>query len=296
MLPFAPILTLFQTTKDTKSRKKSLRVLRALRGKRGCFNLLDNFSAFTRHVGISIILALLVVGCAKKGPPLVPPSSGLRTQQPYQIKGVWYYPLPSAEGYVEEGLASWYGREFHGKPTSCGEPYDMYAMTAAHKTLPLGTTVKVTNRRNGREVLLRINDRGPFVAGRIIDLSCRAAQELGSATPGLAPVRVEAVQVASEQHIAGSTYWKVDPVPSFRYGLFAVQIGSFRDQNNASRLKEKMRKGYDTIQIVPVSDRDGSRYRVQVGTYQDILVAQEEMKRLRGNGFPDAFVVAMEGK
>jgi rare lipoprotein A len=102
--------------------------------------------------------------------------------------------------------------------------------------------------------------------------------------------------VASEQQIAGSTYWKVDPIPSFRYGLFAVQIGAFRDQNNASRLKDKMRSGYDTIQVVPFSDRDGYGYRVQVGSYRDILIAQEEMKRLRSNGFADAFVVAMEGK
>jgi rare lipoprotein A len=251
-----------------------------------------------RQIGISILVVLLLFGCARRPPsPTTPlPSSGLRTQKPYQINGVWYYPLPSADGYVEEGLASWYGLEFHGKPTSCGEPYDMYAMTAAHKTLPLGTTVKVTNQRNGRSVILRINDRGPFVAGRIIDLSCRAAQELGSATPGLAPVRVEAVQVAAQQQIAGSTYWKVDPVPSFRYGLFAVQIGSFRDQNNANRLKEKMQKGYTTIQILPFSDMDGYRYRVQVGAYQDILLAQDEMRRLRSNGFADAFVVAMEGK
>ena len=253
--------------------------------------------AFKKHIRISLVLVILLAGCAKKAPPPAPvPPSGLRTQKPYEIKGVWYYPLPSAEGYVEEGLASWYGPEFHGKPTSCGEPYDMYAMTAAHKTLPMGTNVKVTNLRNGRSVILRVNDRGPFVSGRIIDLSCRAAQELGSANPGLAPVRVEAVQVASEQHIAGNTYWKVDPVPSFRYGLFAIQIGSFRDQNNASRLKERMQKGYEAIQIVPFSDRDGYHYRVQVGSYQDILIAQEEMKRLRNNGFTDAFVVAMEVK
>jgi rare lipoprotein A len=251
-----------------------------------------------RQIGIGLFLVFFLAGCASKppAPPTRVPPAGLRTQKPYQINGVWYYPLPSADGYVEEGLASWYGLEFHGKPTSCGEPYDMYAMTAAHKTLPLGTYVKVTNRRNGRSVILRINDRGPFVSGRIIDLSCRAAQELGSATPGLAPVRVEAVQVAAEQQIAGNTYWKVDPVPSFRYGLFAVQIGSFRDQNNANRLKEKMQKGYTTIQILPFSDLDGYRYRVQVGSYQDILLAQEEMRRLRSNGFADAFVVAMEGK
>jgi rare lipoprotein A len=251
-----------------------------------------------RNIGISLVLVMFLSSCAKKGPPpraSIPPP-GLRTQQPYQIRGVWYYPLPSAEGYAEEGLASWYGAEFHGKPTSCGEPYDMYALTAAHKTLPLGTYVKVSNLRNGRSVLLRVNDRGPFVSGRIIDLSCRAAQELGSATPGLAPVRVEAVQIASEQQIAGNTYWRVDPVPSFRYGLFAVQIGAFRDQNNANRLKDKMQKGYGTIQVLSFLDREGTRYRVQVGSYPDILVAQEEMKRLRNTGFADAFVVAMESK
>jgi rare lipoprotein A len=249
-----------------------------------------------RHIGIGLVLVILVVGCARKPPPSTFPHSGYRTQRPYQIKGVWYYPLPSADGYVEEGLASWYGPEFHGKPTSCGEPYDMYAMTAAHKTLPMGTNVKVTNLRNSRSVILRVNDRGPFVSGRIIDLSCRAARELGSATPGLAPVRVEAVQVATAQQISGSTYWRVDPVPSFRYGLFTIQIGSFRDQNNATRLKDRMQTAYQTTQIVPFSDVDGTRYRVQVGSYQDLVLAQEEMKRLRSNGFADAFVVAMEGK
>jgi rare lipoprotein A len=251
-----------------------------------------------RHIGIGLVLIILAVGCAKKTPPpsTTSPSPGLRTQRPYQIKGVWYYPLPSADGYVEEGLASWYGPEFHGKPTSCGEPYDMYAMTAAHKTLPMGTHVKVTNQRNGRSVILRVNDRGPFVSGRIIDLSCRGAQELGSANPGLAPVRVEAVQIASEQQIAGTTYWKVDPVPSLRFGLFGVQIGSFREQKNAHRLKEKMQNAYGTIQILPFSDQDGYHYRVQVGSYKDLLLAQEEMKRLRHNGFADAFVVAMEDK
>ena len=171
----------------------------------------------------------------------------------------------------------------------------MYAMTAAHKTLPLGTYVKVTNLQNGNSIILRVNDRGPFVSGRIIDLSCRAAQELGSYQKGLARVRVEAVQVATEQHIGQNTYWKVDPLPSFRYGSFAVQIGAFVEQMNAQRLKEKMSGGYGSIQIFPFHDKGCQYFRVQVGNYQDILLAQQEMRRLQGMGFVDAFVVAMEG-
>jgi rare lipoprotein A len=252
-----------------------------------------------KHLALGLVLSIFLAGCAER-PPTPPPSTvpmpGLRTQRPYQINGIWYYPVPSAEGYSEEGLASWYGSDFHGKPTSCGETYDMYAMTAAHKTLPLGTYVKVTNLGNGRSTILRVNDRGPFVSGRIIDLSCRAAQELGSAQKGLARVRVEAVQVASEQHVGQNTYWKVDPVPSFRYGQFAIQIGAFREQTNAQRLKERLSKGYREILVSPFYDKGNQLYRVQVGSFQDIVIAQQEMQRLRHQGFGDAFVVAMEGK
>jgi rare lipoprotein A len=255
---------------------------------------------FVRHVCICLFFAILA-GCAK--PPTPPPPPGpsmpapeIRTQRPYQIKGIWYYPLPTAQGYVEEGLASWYGTDFHGKPTSCGEPYDMYALTAAHKTLPLGTHVKVSNPENGRSIILRVNDRGPFVAGRIIDLSCKAAEELGTMQKGVSRVRVEAVQVASEQHIGRNTFWKVDPMPSLRYGAFNIQIGSFREQNNALRLREKMLGTYSGTQVFPVPDREGTFYRVHVGTFKDILLAQRELDQLRRNGFGDAFVVAVEGK
>jgi rare lipoprotein A len=251
----------------------------------------------------SLFFALLVAGCASAPPePATPfmtkPPAGkmLRTQRPYQINNIWYYPIPSAEGFAEEGMASWYGTDFHGKPTSCGEPYDMWAMTAAHKTLPLGTHVKVTHKQTGKTVIVRVNDRGPFVSGRVIDLSCRAAQELGSARTGLAPVRVEAVQVASQEMVGKDTYWKVDPVPSFRYGSFTVQIGAFKEQQNAYRLKDRMAQGYREIQVTPTTYADNFFYRVQVGLYRDIMVAQQEMARLKQQGFGDAFVVAMEGK
>ncbi len=197
---------------------------------------------------------------------------------------------------MEYGLASWYGPEFNGKPTACGEPYNMWADTAAHKILPLGACVKVTNLENGSSTILRINDRGPFVAGRIIDLSVKGARDLGSYTKGLARVRVEAVQCAAPLVVGNVTYWKADPVPSFRYGRFAVQIGAFRDPANAYRLRDKMSKEVREVRVTDRPIRDGLWYRVQAGSYTDLVVASEEMNRLRSNGFPDAFVIAVEGQ
>lgn len=252
---------------------------------------------------ISLLLALLLAGCASAPPEPAPPymtrppgGKMLRTQRPYQINGIWYYPIPSAQGFVEEGMASWYGEDFHGKPTSCGEPYDMWGMTAAHKTLPLGTYVKVTHKHTGKSIVVRVNDRGPFVSGRIIDLSCAASQALGSWKTGLAPVRVEAVQVAQQEGAGQAATWRVDPVPSFRYGSFTVQIGAFKEQQNAVRLKERMTQGYREILVSPTTYAGNFFYRVQVGAYRDLMVAQQEMTRLRQQGFGDAFVVAMEGK
>jgi rare lipoprotein A len=173
----------------------------------------------------------------------------------------------------------------------------MWSDTAAHKTLPLGTNVKVTNLENGRSTILRINDRGPFVAGRIIDLSAKASQDLGCHVKGLAKVRVEAVQCATPQRVGDATYWKVDPVPSFRYGRFTIQVGAFRDLANASRLRDKMADEKRESRVTDQPRGDSLPwYRVQVGSYQDIVVAKAEMDRFRSNGFPDAFVIAVEGQ
>ncbi len=147
-------------------------------------NTPKNGAASAAAVAVLMAVVVLGAGCASKKPPspgTLPPGTPppLGTQRPYQINGVWYYPIPSAEGFREEGYASWYGRDFHGRATACGEPFDMYAMTAAHKILPIGTHVKVTDKRTGRSIIVRINDRGPFVAGRIIDLSYEAARAFG---------------------------------------------------------------------------------------------------------------------
>ncbi len=131
------------------------------------------------------------VNLPEPAPPSAPPQ-GVKIGQPYQINGIWYYPKDD-QNYDQTGIASWYGHPFHGQPTANGETYDMDSLTAAHQTLPLPSYVRVTNLDNGRSIVVKVNDRGPFVNGRIIDLSRRAARLLGFYDQGTAKVRVERV-------------------------------------------------------------------------------------------------------
>ena len=137
----------------------------------------------------------MIAACGRHNRYAYRPESSVpeKIQKPYTINGERYEPLSSYGGFVQSGIASWYGIDFHGKTTSNGEMYNMYAMTAAHKTLPLGVYVKVSNKDNGRDAVVRINDRGPFVAGRIIDLSYSAAKDLGVVEGGTASVTIEAL-------------------------------------------------------------------------------------------------------
>jgi len=157
-------------------------------------------------------------------------------------------PLPAPSGYTEEGNASWYGVPFHGRRASNGETYDMYKLTAAHRTLPFETMVRVTNLNNGKSTIVRITDRGPFVDNRIIDLSFAAAQEVDSVGPGVVPVRVE---------VLGG----VDPTA----GFFTVQVGAFRERANAERLRDRLNALYPPIFIQQYDSPDGIFYRVRVG-------------------------------
>jgi rare lipoprotein A len=157
-------------------------------------------------------------------------------------------PIPAPSGYTEEGNASWYGVPFHGRHASNGEIYDMYKLTAAHRTLPFETMVRVTNLSNGKSTVVRITDRGPFVENRIIDLSLAAAREIESVGPGIVPVRVE---------VLGN----VDPTA----GFFTVQVGAFRDRANAERLRDHLSLSYLPIFIQQYDSPDGMFYRVRVG-------------------------------
>ncbi|MBI4527681.1 MAG: septal ring lytic transglycosylase RlpA family protein [Deltaproteobacteria bacterium] len=185
---------------------------------------------------------------------------------------------PSPIVATQAGIASWYGPGFHGRPTASGVIYDQHELTAAHQTLPLGTRVMVTNLNNKRSVEVSINDRGPFLKGRIIDLSYAAAQSLGMIRPGTIPVRIEVID--SGPH-------RIQTIPeSLDYTL---QVGSFAEVENARRLKDQLVNSYPQIPevlIVPVHGKDTTYHRVQLGTFNDRRDAEAHAQRLARLGLP----------
>jgi rare lipoprotein A len=184
-------------------------------------------------------------------------------------------PAPMIQG--EEGIASWYGHPYHGRPTASGEIYNMYDMTAAHRTLPFGTRVKIHDLENGYDVDVRINDRGPFVEGRIIDLSYAAAQAMHM--PGIAQVRLE---------ILG--FGEGGLVP----GVFAVQVGAFRNQDTAERLKKVIESQFGPVVIQDFDRGDGLFYRVRVGRESTEDAARALAQNLRrANLATETFVVRL---
>jgi rare lipoprotein A len=214
-------------------------------------------------------------------------------ERPYVVFGERYEPMlgDAHIGFVEEGLASWYGTDFHGKKTSNGEIYDMHARTAAHKTLPMGITVRVTNLNNGRELLARINDRGPFVKGRIIDLSHTLAKDLDIIGPGTAPVRVEALGYQETDASGRVTYRQPR---SYTIGNYAVQIGAFTVRDNADRLAGQMRARHGSASIQEGWVNGQLFYRVRVGKYTTLETAEKAKFEFEQGGYSNSFVVAME--
>jgi rare lipoprotein A len=179
-----------------------------------------------------------------------------------------------APNWREQGLASWYGADFHGRRTANGERYNMYAMTAAHKTLPFGTEIAVTNQLTGRRIRVRVNDRGPFVAGRIVDLSLAGARALGSAGAGVVPVSIEAVlpdSAFASANAANAPARTVSPRPL--RGAFAVQVGAFAVESNARGLAARLPVPPDAARVLPFEDNRGTWWRVRVGGYESELEA-----------------------
>jgi rare lipoprotein A len=218
-----------------------------------------------------------------------PPQS--KAQKPYTINGELYEPLSSHEGFFQTGIASWYGKDFHGKKTSNGETYDMHAMTAAHKTLPLGVYVKVRNRDNGRETVVRINDRGPFVTGRIIDLSYSAAKDLDIVANGTAPVKLEALGYLDET-VKGRTIYRAPA--SYDRGSFGIQVGSFGKLENAQRMADSVKQRYADSSIRESIVAGTRFYRVRAGNYTSLKEAEQARERSSDKLITGGFVVALD--
>lgn len=233
---------------------------------------------------------MLVSACASKRPPVLkPPESRQKAyQRPYTVLGKRYEPLQTHAGFVQTGIASWYGEDFHGKKTSNGETYDMHAMTAAHKTLPLGVFVRVRNTANRNEAIVRVNDRGPFVKERIIDLSYSAAKALGVAIAGTAPVRIEALGYM------GSDPGQYTALENYDSGNYTVQVGAFTDPENAERLSGEMKKVYGFSEIRSAWVKGEHFYRVYVGKHASLRSAETAEQSLEEHGYPGSFVVSLD--
>jgi rare lipoprotein A len=226
----------------------------------------------------------------------------------YEVFGKRYYVMASSDGWVERGTASWYGPGFHAASTSLGEPYDMYAMTAAHKTLPIPCYAEVTNLRNGRRIVVRINDRGPFVGDRIIDLSYTAAAKLDMLLQGTAPVEVRVL--APGRGGAGSALPSAPPVspppprvspavtvvnapaatprPDAMPTMF-IQAGVFADHENARRRVEMLlADGVELASLEDLPRNDRTLHLVKVGPFASVEEFDLNMKRLRDLGITDA--------
>lgn len=219
----------------------------------------------------------------------------------YEVYGKRYTVKNSSTGYRERGVASWYGKKFHGRSTSSGERYNMYAMTAAHKTLPLPTNVRVTNLDNGRSITVRVNDRGPFVKNRLIDLSYTAAKELDIITNGTGMVEVVALnnstgattaqnrqkQVATSLTSGGATH---DNVRMF------VQVGAFGEAANAKTLANKLSSnGINQVSIQKSVVNSSAIYKVQIGPVKDVDEYDEIVQKVERLQLTDSHLVVEPG-
>jgi len=265
----------------------------------------------TERLWILAALAL-VAGCGTTGhqdrapkrppdvsavPDAVPrnePRSKRGNPDSYEVFGKRYYVMDSASGHVERGVASWYGEKFHGRLTSSGEPYDMYLMTAAHKTLPLPAYAEVTNLGNGRSVVVKINDRGPFVGNRIIDLSYAAASRLDMLREGTAMVEIRVIEPGGNsargsqtQTPAATTASAAGQGPSA--GQMYVQLGAFAEDRNALSLAQRLRQ-QGVNDVLVREDQSGGRplYRVRVGPVSSVEYFDWVVQQASALGIDDA--------
>ncbi len=227
--------------------------------------------------------------------PKAEPRSKYGNPESYVVFGKRYYVLKSSAGYVERGIASWYGTKFHGKRTSSGETYDMYAMTAAHKTLPLPTYVRVTNLENNRSTILRVNDRGPFHENRIIDLSYAAATRLGVIAKGTALVEVRAInpgEPEEDNSTIGAPVAEGGAEQKNKIEQFFIQVGAFSDLSNAEQLRQRLLVlGNDLVNISQAVVNGQVLNRVRIGPISSVTDADQIVYRLAELGVTEHHIV-----
>lgn len=220
--------------------------------------------------------------------PQPEPRSRYGNPESYVVFGKRYTVMDSAEAYRQRGIASWYGTKFHGRRTSSGEPYDMYAMTAAHKRLPLPTYVRVTHLENGRSIVVKVNDRGPFADNRIIDLSFAAASKLGMVDSGTAPVEVVALTASATNPVRRASL-PGEPAAVSSDVRYFLQVGAFGERDNALRTVGRLEAAN---LAAPVRLESAERFhRVQVGPVADVEGVDALTEQLGANGFADVHVV-----
>jgi rare lipoprotein A len=277
----------------------------------------DEGARMVRSIVILGIVLIAVAGCSSSPPP----QGTYKLGQPYQIQGRWYYPEYDPD-YDRTGIASWYGEPFHGRATANGEIFDRGIVTAAHPTLPLPSLVRVTNLDNQREMVIRVNDRGPFVGDRIIDLSQEAARELGFEQQGTAPVRVQFVGLAEAGGTPPRPTIRRAPAPVADSGVSAppaarqpaplvtaappaqilaqeaaqcqgpfIQVGAFAEPARARRVVAELH-GLEAMPVSLSTPGQDRLARVRLGPIPDPAAVSAALDRLKQSGFAGAFIVA----
>jgi rare lipoprotein A len=278
-----------------------------------------------RHGIVVVLLASTLVGCASTGQQqaetgvdhevIINPQRTRAGNPPvYEVFGERYYVSNSSDDYRERGIASWYGKDFHGRSTANGETYDMYGLTAAHKTLPIPTWVEVTNLNNGRRVIVKVNDRGPFVDGRLIDLSYAAANEIGMVNAGTARVEVRALGVPVGGEVGATPVLAARQAPAARsrfdvlpqamaaeatgsarpmQQMFA-QIGAFSDRDNAERMIDRLKAGgQHNVFLLSQTVGRNELHRVRIGPLADIAAFDDLRRGLAALGVRESLLVVV---
>ncbi|MCY3750084.1 MAG: septal ring lytic transglycosylase RlpA family protein [Gammaproteobacteria bacterium] len=212
--------------------------------------------------------------------PKAEPKSELGNMKTYEVFGKRYFVLDSSDGFTQKGIASWYGPDFHGKKTSSGEIYDMYAMTAAHKTLPLPTYLEVKNLENGRKIIVRVNDRGPFHDNRVVDLSYTGAIKLDMIGKGTALVEIRAINPGSYRRGGAPVETRSRPQEKRTPPDFYIQVGVFSDYGNAIRMKDRLLALEAPVRIEETMLNGGGAFRVKIGPLNSIDIADSIVDRL----------------